>query len=132
MNVDPNISKTLRSFITVLPTRPPPRKTCTFSNTAVIISNFAILYCTNCHFCISQSTVQQYKVRSTPYKPFRTVTWKMKKNQIWPIDTIIFAMNCTAAVENHYLVTKSPATPMPYTKNCTNNTAVCTPCFVCS
>jgi hypothetical protein len=36
----------------------------------------------------------------------------MKKNQIWPIDIIVFAINCTAAVKNHYLVTKPTATPM--------------------
>jgi hypothetical protein len=35
----------------------------------------------------------------------------MKKNQIWPIGIIIFAINCTAAVKNHYLVTKPRQQP---------------------
>jgi len=56
----------------------------------------------------------------------------MKKNQIWPTDIIILAINCTAAVKNHYLVTKPTATTISQPENCTNHTAVYTPCFVFS
>jgi len=54
----------------------------------------------------------------------------MKKNQIWPIGIIVFAINCTAAVKNHYLVTKPTSTPRCKTKNSTTHTAICTLCFV--